>query len=60
MVYIEDTVRKHNDLVGCSRMNGSATPHLMGMKRSAVEKTGGKKNEESDFSNKSRNDPDLQ
>ena len=22
---IEDTVRKHNDLVGCSRMNGSAT-----------------------------------
>ena len=25
MVYIEDTVRKHNDLVGCSRMNGSAT-----------------------------------
>ena len=34
-------------------MNGSATPHQMGMKRSAVEKTGGKKNEESDFSNKS-------
>ena len=25
-----------------------------------VKKTGGKKNEESDFSNKSRNDPDLQ
>ena len=24
-------------------MNGSATPHLMGMKRSAVEKTGGKR-----------------
>ncbi len=30
------------------------------MKRSAVEKTGGKEYEESDFSNKSRNDSDLQ
>ena len=41
-------------------MNGSATPHLMGMKRSAVEKTGGKKNEESNLSYKSWNDSDLQ
>ena len=44
MVYIEDTVRKHNDLVGCSRMNGSATcsanssrAGLTGKRRSAVE-----------------------
>ena len=47
-------------LYGLSRMNGSATPKVLGMKRSAVEKTGGKSNEESDFSNKSRNDSNLQ